>query len=955
MQFIKSKCGDFYVAQTDPRNDKSRQIVLACGFAPMPVYYELKQLFYNLVDFLRAKEKIHINLHIIAPIRGNEMLVGMDDYINKNNIDGIVIANDQLAHYFAGDSAMRHLNYILPRKGSNKNNNPLLPKNPYKLPLTYTVPTNQWLRTGSNIKTEGSGVNLLGYVLNALKFIAKNENEIDISYLHDMDKYPVKPTIIKTIKQFKKLMKLLVKAKRVAIDTEATSLNKVKTTLLTVQFCIDFDNSEGQNLFVLPISHRETPWDGKQLRYIAARLRRWLTMPSQNRWHIYQNAKFDLITFINQMDVQWFSTPIFDVMAGVFSLDENSKFLKALGISGFSLEYIEQRAGFTRPPELVISKEDRGNMAAFSLKDIAQYGAYDVLTIFHIAKQQMQAAKNRGYPNFDHIIKHIGRMQMVFAFMEARGVLVDKKHLQQLASPIGPLADRINAITKEMYATKAVKKANKILLRRRKNVKAGDGLFANKADPFIFDVRNTDALQVLFFEVEDLEPVKKRKDGGGSVDKGFQKKYKDTVKTVKLYADRNKLTKLKNSFADSILKTLNESEDAKADGRIRNSYWFITVLTGRTSATDPNMQQIPSRGEDADIIKLQFITEPGKILIKPDFSAHEIRVTGLVSKDRVIKKTFKIANEAIRQLRIAKDGKQLEEARLEYKKNGDIHILNVRFFYNMEVDNKHPLRTDVKVTVFQTIYGSQAPSLGRQINKTTEEAQELMDKLFETWPEAKEFMDGVKKTGSKNLRVFSPISRPRHLWAYLHPDKFVGYAMDRRGPNSIMQGLASDIGIEASYKVQEEIYHTFLQHKLNFDGRLLIMVHDSMTNEVSLQFAPIMMYLQEHGMTTLVQDTLQKDFNFKVDIPFGFDMKMGLSEGSMKNWSELRRESAEKIFRDIAKDGDKLHRKQLDNALYNLDRIWKIRERELRDDPYKMLLQGRTKWYAENMRGMHTI
>jgi DNA polymerase I-like protein with 3'-5' exonuclease and polymerase domains len=487
------------------------------------------------------------------------------------------------------------------------------------------------------------------------------------------------------------------------------------------------------------------------------------------------------------------------------------------------------------------------------------------------------------------------------------------------------------------------------------NVDSGGGLFANKAEPFIFNIRNVESLQVLFFEVLDLEPVKERKHGGGSVDKFFQKKYKDSVPEVKLYMDYNKLGKLKSAFADSILKTLNESEDAKADGRIRNSYWFITVLTGRTSATDPNMQQIPSRGEDAKIIKKQFIAGPGKILIKPDFSAHEIRVTGMVSGDKVIRKTFKIANESIRQLRIASTDEELEEARANYKKNGDVHILNVMFFYNLDVDADHPLRTDVKVTVFQTIYGSQAKSLGRQINKSTEEAQALMDKLFETWSGAKEFMDEVKRTGSKTLRVFSPINRPRHLWAYLHPDQFVGYSMDRRGPNSVMQGLASDIGIEAGYLIQEEIYKTFLKPKLNFDGRLLIMVHDSFTNEVSLQFAPIMMYLQEHGMTTMVQDALKTDFDVEATIPFGFDMNMGLSEGAMKKWSELRRESAEEVFRKIAEEGDGLHRKQLDNALYNLDAIWKIRSRELRDDPYKMLLKGKTEWYAEKMRGMRQI
>lgn len=954
LNFVSSKHGSFHIAQTDKGREDARQILLVCDPTPMHVLDELKQLFYNLVDYIRAKEGVPINLHVFVPFKDNELAEGVDGYIKHNDIDGIVIANEALAQYMGGSNALKHLNYVLPGKGSNKVS-PWLPKNKFDRPLTYSVPSNAWLRIGKGIKAEGSGINLLGYVVGALKHTALGEPEIDISYLHDTEAYPVKPAIIKTIKQFDRLIDRLQNASRVAIDSEGTSLNKVKNTLLTLQFCIDYDTSNGQNLFVLPISHRDTPWNAKELRYIQRKLRLWLTRPSKNKFHIYHNAKYDLICFINLMDVQWFETPIYDIMGGVFSLDENTKFLKTIGQSGYSLEAVEARAGFSRPSELVISKDDRGNMSQYTLEEIAHYGAYDVLTIFHLAQKQIEAAKARGYKGFLKLVtRHIGAMQVVFAFMEARGILVDKEYLQQLASPIGPLADRIKQTTQEFYDTDEVREANKRLLLNRKNVQAGGGLFANKKDPFIFSIQNTESLQTLFFDVLDLKPLKDRKDGGGSVDKNFQKAYKSNP-LVKLYSAYNKLVKLKSAFADSILKTLNESDDARFDGRIRNSYWFITVLTGRTSATDPNMQQIPSRGEDAKIVQKQFVAPKGKVLLKPDFSAHEIRVTGLISKDKVIKKTFRIANEAIRQLRIARTESELEEARANYKKNGDVHILNVRFFYGLDVGPDHELRTDVKVTVFQTIYGSQAPSLGRQIGKSTEEAQALMDKLFETWSGAKEFMDEVQHTGSKELRVFSPINRPRHLWAYLHPDKFVGYAMNRRGPNSLMQGYASDIGIEAGFLVQEEIYKTFLRHRLNFDGRLLMMVHDSFTNEASMRFAPIMLYLQEHGMTTLVMERMEKVFNFKIDIPFAFDFKIGLSEGEMKKWAELRYEGAEKVFREIAKEGDELHKGQLDDTLYNLERIWKVREAELRNDPYEMRLRRKTKWYMRNMKGLHQV
>lgn len=955
LHFTTYEDDQFKIAQTNPGDDGCHQVLLVCNSAMMSNYYELAQMFYNFVDFLKAKSKLKINLHVVAPPRDQsavDLKRNLELYIEAEGIGAVVCANYALSAHMGGDNVYRHINYIIQTDSVYGKNRYGLPGNPFNVPLVYTVPSHLWLRTGSDVKSEGSGVNLLGYVLNAIKFVALGYNEVDIHHLHNTKKYPVKPKIIRTIDEFKAFMHLLIKAKYVAIDTEGASLNKLKNTLFTAQFCIAADSRHGQNLYVLPLQHKDTPWNAEELTYIKDSLRWYFTHRTGNRMHIYQGAKYDLTAFINQMNVQWFATPVYDIMGGVFSLDENTKFLKAVGVKGYALENVEARCGFTRPPEITISKEDRGNMAAFSLEEIAEYGSYDVLTIYHLALLQIRAANKRGYKDFGKLVtQQIGIMQMVFAFMEARGILVDKQYLMQLASPIGPLADRIKETITKLYALKAVKKANKILLRQRKGVESGSGLFAGKEDPFIFQIGNAESLQVLFFDVLKLEPLRETKEGKGSIDKKFQKAYKDTHIAVKLYSEYNRLMKLKSAFADSILQTLNESADAREDGRIRNSYWFITVLTGRSSATDPNMQQIPAKGDDAKMIKRQFIAAPGKVFIKSDFSAHEIRVTGIVSGDKVIKKTFKIANKAVRDLRTA-GGNQLEIAREAYKKDGDVHILNVRFFYNMEVDSEHPLRQDVKVTVFQTIYGSQAKSLGRQINKSEQEAQALMDKLFETWAGAKEFMDDTMVQGSRNLRVFSPINRPRHLWAYLHPDKWVHFAMNRRGPNAVMQGFAADIVHQAGYCLQEEIYHTFIRPKLKFDGQLLLMVHDSMTNEVTMRFAPVMMYLVEHAKTTLVMQRMKNVFKLDIPIPFGFDMGIGLNEGDIYKWKEMRIESAEQIFRDIAKEGTDLHKKQLSDTLFNLEAIWKVRRNELIDDPYVMTLQGNTKWFRDNIRGI---
>lgn len=930
--------------------ENGKHVGIICDVSHPAVYEDLEDIFHNFIAYLKRQKGLRICLHLMAPknseVSFKKLAVSARDYAKDTpELRGLVIAHDGLSHFLGGDNVFNYLNNLI-EPGNEK------PVNRFDIPCVHTIPSKHWMQSGKNIKTEGSGVNLLGFVMRAIEMVANGKPEGSIAYLNDPETN-ITPTIIMTIAEFDDFMdNVLRKAKYVGIDTETTGLEKLANTLLTIQFCTDFTDKKGQNLWVLPIEHSETPWTRDDLKHIMKRVRKWITdnSYSKNKFHIYHTAKFDLAQFINQIDVQWFDTPIYDVTAGEFSLDENLKFTKVLGIGPYSLEAIENRYGYTRPEDLVISKSDRSRMAEFSLREIADYGCLDVLTIVHIFREQRRIAAKRGYKGFTTVVSHqIGAMLRVMSFMEARGVLVDINHLKQLASPVGPLADRINDVLKTFYAHPDVKKANKLLLKNKKNVASGSGLFANKADPFIFKIGNDESLQALFFGVLGLEPLRQRANGGGSTDKKFQKKYK-TNEIVGLFSKHSALIKLKSAFADGILETMNLSKDALTDGCIRPSYWFTSVLTGRSAATEPNIQQIPSRGEDSKLIKKIFIAHLGTILIKADFSAHEIRVLGNVAQDPMIIKAFKIANQANLDLRLAGDN-FLEEARENALKKGDIHIINVKFFFDKDVTKDHPLRTDVKTTVFSVVYGSQAKSLGNMIGKEEAEAQALIDRLFEVWCKSKDWMDNVQEDGSVEFVVFSPIMRPRHLYGYLHPDKWVGFAMNRRGPNSIIQGFASDIGYQASDCIQEEIFKTFLRRGMKFTGKLLIMVHDSLTNETKLSHAPVMSYLIEHGMTTLVQNRLNDVFNFEVTVPFGFDMEMGVSEGSMKKWDDKRFDTAEEIYRGLAKD-NALLKPQLSDCMHNLEWIRKVRERELRDDPYVMTLQGRTDLYQKHMRGI---
>lgn len=732
----------------------------------------------------------------------------------------------------------------------------------------------------SNNQTEfNTVINLISILqeqfINAIN--GKNKYTINIKNTYKIE-------YIDNMRKWKSFYKLLLKSKTPCIDTETENLCRIKNKILTIQFSLD-----GKIAYFLPLFHVETPFTVNELKIISQDLKYFFEYGVPD-YVIFHNAKFDLSVMMTSFNIKYFNINVFDTIASSFSLNENRKFLQNVGFKSpygpYSLATLEAEYGIVRPTNLAVDKENRGSMAQFKLSDIVEYGSIDVITTFRIHEVHLKEAEDRGqvYLKFKNLVtRQISDTILCFTVMEHNGIPVDINYLMNIRSKTGHFAKEAYKIQQKFNSLLSVVEANKLLLKDHNIQQTKISLF-NK-DPIVFDINKKNSQQKLFFDVLNIKIDEYRKDGGGKLDKLFKNKNKDKYEEVKLLIEYESVKKLKSTYADGIYKKMIADPDMVSDQHLRCNYGFAYVLTGRTNARDPNLQAIPSRGSLASLIKRQFVSGRGKIINKIDYVTHEYRGWGNISGDINLCNFFRNALNLKRKRRFSLDIKEIEEIDKELAIGGDLHICNASYFFNIDpLKVTKDQRFQAKSVGFGVLYGKGAKSLAIDIKGDEEQAQELIDKLFEKYPNGAKFIKDTHNFAKNNLVVVSPIGRPRHLWGYLHSNNSVHGAQNRRGPNSLIQGLCSDIGYSGGRYLQQLQWELFHENELPVNMDLFNMVHDSSESEVCIEHLPISLYVIEHALTTMVHRKYREVFDWKMLVDLEIDIEIGPSLGYMKDW-----------------------------------------------------------------------
>ncbi len=919
------------------KNDKGKgHVVLVVDLKSVDEFSSV-ETFKNIMGRLANDDAIANKITILFIHKTEEQ--ALSKYIQRIKPDSVVLCGNQFTNLHA-QSVKKHNLYdnsifLLGRLVNYKFGKHLCPG---VFAPSWKMTTQ--LKVG---KKGNNDSNLLGFVYRAIDLAIEGKNRYTVP---DFDLKDI--NFIDTIEAFDSFMDKLETKKIVAIDTEGNNLNrKFNNQLISIQFY------SGKRPVFLPLYHKQTPFLPKELDYIKKRLKKWFE-EGNTKYLIFQNAKFDLIQLRRELNLRYISHDVWDISAGEFFLDENRKFLRNVGLYNFktqtgfySLFAMALQYGCFSYLTGEISKADRSRMAELDLKAIAEYASKDVIVPFHIAKFQQQEANRRGdtYDGYKKAVLFVGgSMSQVFADMEYNGALVDIKYMQEMLMAGSPFMQQFEKARLEFKKYDAVKKANKIIYKElhpnRDNVV---GLFGEFKIPFVFDPDKDRHLQILFMKVLQLRSLAKRKDDKGEkFDKGFLKEYEATIPEVASLGEYRRLKSLKNTYFKGLLKHLLTNPDHQ-DHRLRANYGFLDILTSRSSAKDPNLQNIPSRGKNAKYIKREFIASPGCINVDVDFNAHEVRGWGNVANDNNIGGAFEPGIKLRREFQLVfnRDPK-LQERVIGYLKDnnwkelkneekekvikkspfpdvmqmirdletrGDIHRMNYEFFFKVPADKvTDEQRGSVKAVLFGTLYDKTAPGLAAELyakklnkaykeagydeenpeylavrRKCIESAQNIIDVMFKRFHVGKKWIDKTHKQAETEALVVSKLGVVRHLSGHLSHEMGIRAAMNRRGPNSAIQGMSSNLGYFGARQMQR-LKFELLKNKVDIGFTNVNYVHDAIKAEASLKALPLTTYYLEHALTSQTFKFVKEKFDWEMPIQLEIAMELGGNSARNQKW-----------------------------------------------------------------------
>lgn len=533
-----------------------------------------------------------------------------------------------------------------------------------------------------------------------------------------------KPRYVGDLNSFKKLMnrlEALGQSDYLAVDTETANLSANCNSIYTIQFCLSTDPAVG---YVIPMHHPKTPFGSKELKYISGRLRKLFDRRKNLPTLITFNGNFDLMVIRSQFQLPIIYHPVWEIRAGEHLLDENIGTLKNVGPAMGGLAAVLASYGNDFYFTAAFSKSERTTTGLTDPdnKDFLKYGAMDVCSIMQIRKQQLRRASHEelnGKPYKPWFVAHMhhimGATTHTISHLQADGSYVSKAYLKSLLAPDSPLREEIRKQERKLRDMPAAIEANSIILKES-GMKAGS-LWGEGSTQWVFKLSKPAHKKILFFDVLGLSPISETKSGQPAIDKGFIEAYEDQAPEVKILGDWSKRQKLLGTYVKGWLKRLNTDLDSRQDHHIRASYSFFQVLTGRLGSWDPNLQNIPSRGLLSKIIKAMFIAPRGKLLVRFDYSAHEVRMWAIAAVDQILANSFLAGLELRQQLIQAVDDAIVAEIRSVLKTKGDIHIQNCHRFFGKWVTKDDPLRQAVKSVIFGVLYQKGAKSLGEDIRK----------------------------------------------------------------------------------------------------------------------------------------------------------------------------------------------------------------------------------------------
>ncbi len=582
--------------------------------------------------------------------------------------------------------------------------------------------------------------------------------------------HPHQYHLVETEEEAQELCRSLLTFSQVAFDTETTSVDAMQAQLVGMSFAV-----EGGTAWYVAVS-RET----EAAQSMVDIFRPFFEHPSIEK--VGQNLKYDLLV-LSHYGVE-VAGPLFDTMLAHYVVQPEQRHNMDL----LAEKYLHYR---TIPIEALIgSGRTQRNMSDLDPKEIVDYACEDAdvtLRLYPILKEEME--KYEVTSVFTDIEMPL---LPVLARMERNGVRLDTAALEETGRNF---TERMQQLEAEIYELAG----HEFTITSPKQVGA-----------------------VLFDELQISAKVKKTKTGQYSTSEEVLESLRDKHPIVEKILQHRALKKLLSTYVEALPKLIHPQT-----GHIHTSFNQAVTATGRLSSSNPNLQNIPVRGEDGREIRRAFVPEEGEVFFSADYSQIELRIMAHLSED--------------------------EHMVADFNSGLDIHSATAaRIFHKPVEEVDRDERRKAKTANFGIIYGISAFGLSERMGVSRGEAKELIENYFATYPKVREYMNESIERAKQTGYITTQFGRRRYLADINAGNATVrGYA-ERNAVNAPIQGTAADIIKLAMVAIDRRLREEKLQ------TRMILQVHD----ELNFSVPPTELEQVRH----LVVEEMERAFQMRVPL-----------------------------------------------------------------------------------------
>lgn len=391
-------------------------------------------------------------------------------------------------------------------------------------------------------------------------------------------------------------------------------------------------------------------------------------------------------------------------------------------------------------------------------------------------------------------------LSLVLAAMEERGICVDEDRLAALKVKYENI---LSELTDKIYAA------------------AGT----------TFNIASPKQLGEVLFDKLGLKHGKKTKTGY-SVSEDVLTGLAEAHPVVKYVLEWRHYAKLLGTYVTGMQPLVSR-------GKIHTEFNQCVTATGRLSSMNPNLQNIPVRGEEAKDVKSAFVASEGCVLVSADYSQIELRMLAHLSGDE-----------------------KLIEA---YNNSEDIHALTASRILGIPQSEVTPAqRRDAKAVNFGIIYGMSDYGLSENISVPVYKAKEFIEKYFATYPKVREYMDANVAFAREHGYSVTMLGRRRNLKDITSSNYLTRSAAERMAMNTPLQGSAADVVKLAMLAVEKRL--------AGMKSKMILQIHDELIVDAAEDEADEIVRILKEEMENAV----------KLRVP------LIAEANTAKNWGDLK-------------------------------------------------------------------